>query len=395
MIRRLKHAADRWLWLRSLPERAQQQRRLDAKGPPAADPGIDAVVAAAADWFCAAQDHSSTKDDGVARHFSLEKGWGASYPETTGYIVPTMLVLARELQRPDLRDRARRMLDWFVKIQMEGGGFQGGMVNSVPKKPVTFNTGQILIGLAAGTAEFGAEPYRRAMHQAADWLVATQDPDGCWRRAPTPFADPGEKAYETHVSWGLLEAARVQPNPAWENAAFANMRWAMAKQTPNGWVRDCCLSDPSAPLTHTLGYYLRGLVEGIRFRHDEQLLTAAHSLGRALRGTQRPDGSLPGRLRSDWSPAVNWVCLTGVVQIAASWLDLYRLTNEPAYLDAARRANAYVRRTVVVDGPADVRGGVKGSFPVEGDYGCMEYLNWACKFMVDACLLEKRVNASS
>ncbi len=395
MVRRLKHAIERWMWLRSLPERAQQERRKDAAGPPAADPGIDAVVAAAADWFCTAQDQSSTHDDGVARHFSLEKGWGASYPETTGYIIPTMLALARELRRPDLRDRARRMLDWFVQIQMPGGGFQGGMVNSVPKKPVTFNTGQILLGLAAGTAEFGTEPYRKAMTQAADWLVETQDPDGCWRRAPTPFAEPGEKAYETHVSWGLLEAARVQPNAAWERAAFNNMRWAVAKQTPNGWVRDCCLSDPGAPLTHTLGYYLRGLVEGIRFRHDEQLLTAANSLARALRGTQRPDGSLPGRLRPDWSPAVPWVCLTGVVQIAASWLDLYQLTNDRAYLDAARNANRYVRRTVVVAGPSEVRGGVKGSFPVLGDYGCLEYLNWACKFMVDACLLEKRITAGS
>lgn len=40
------------------------------------------------------------------------------------------------------------------------------------------------------------------MRRAADWLVETQDADGCWRRHPTPFAEPGEKVYETHVAWG-------------------------------------------------------------------------------------------------------------------------------------------------------------------------------------------------
>ena len=39
------------------------------------------------------------------------------------------------------------------------------------------------------------------------------------------------------------------------------------------------------------------------------------------------------------------------------------------------------------------RGQVKGSFPVDGAYGRFQYLNWACKFTVDANLLERRVEA--
>jgi hypothetical protein len=102
-----------------------------------------------------------------------------------------------------LRMRARRMLDWSVSIQLPGGGFQGGTINQIPVVPVTFNTGQILMGLAAGVSEFG-DVYRGAMIAAADWLVQTQDADGCWRRFPTPFAGRGEKVYEKHVSRDLL-----------------------------------------------------------------------------------------------------------------------------------------------------------------------------------------------
>jgi uncharacterized protein YyaL (SSP411 family) len=70
---------------------------------------------------------------------------------------------------------------------------------------------------------------------------------------------------------------------------------------------------------------------------------------------------------------------------------LYEATGEARYLEAARRANAFVRRTVRLDGPEEVRGAVKGSFPVDGAYGRYEYLNWAAKFFVDANLYERRL----
>jgi len=54
--------------------------------------------------------------------------------------------------------------------------------------------------------EFG-DKYRAPTQAAADWLVETQDDDGCWRKNSVPFVMPGEKAYETHLAWGLLETA--------------------------------------------------------------------------------------------------------------------------------------------------------------------------------------------
>src|SRR5205807_3734044 len=144
---------------------------------------------------------SASQDGGVARDFSLVTGWSTSYPETTGYIVPTMLAFAKIREDENVRQRARRRLDWLVSIQLPCGGFQGGTINSDPVVPVSFNTGQVLLGLAAGVREFGDEKYHKAMCRAADWLVETQDPDGCWRKYPSPFAGPGDKAYDTHAAW--------------------------------------------------------------------------------------------------------------------------------------------------------------------------------------------------
>ena len=376
-----------------LPPGAHAARRKDLRGLPAFDPGIDQAIDAAMVWLGLAQDRSASSDGGVARHYSLVSGWGTSYPETTGYIVPTMLANFRLRGNHFARNRAKRMLDWLASIQMPCGGFQGGTIGSAPVVPVTFNTGQILLGLASGVREFGQ--YREAMRRAADWLVATQDSDGCWRKHPTPLAVAGEKTYETHVAWGLLEAARIEPDRSYAQAALANVRWAIGFQRDNGWLDRCCLTDPTQPLTHTLGYALRGIVEAYRFSKDESFLRAAQKTADGLLQTLRNDGFLPGRLRSDWSPAVDWTCLSGTVQIAHCWLLLYEITGESRYRDAGFAANSYIRRTMKLDGPPETRGAIKGSFPVSGQYRPYEYVNWACKFFVDANMLEKELRERS
>jgi len=279
-LRPLKRLAD----FQRLPAPAKAAARRHRNGIGAfGDPGIEATVAAALGWLRQAQDHSATHDGGVARHYSLVSGWSASYPETSGYIVPTLIGQARLRNDPGLRERARRVLDWLVSIQFPDGGFQGGMIGQEPRVPVTFNTGQILLGLAAGVAEFG-DAYRPAMTKAADWLAATQDDDGCWRRFPTPFARADDKSYETHVAWGLLEAARLDPSRNWGKAGLAQVRWAIGRQRPNGWMADCCLEEPHQPLTHTLGYALRGILEAWRFSEDPMFLDAGMRLAEGLLG---------------------------------------------------------------------------------------------------------------
>jgi hypothetical protein len=369
-----------------LPAAAKAEMRRDRGGLPSDDAGSRRVLEALMRWLSLAQDRSASADGGVARDYSLVNGWATSYPETTGYIVNTFLDYAHRSGQPVFRERARRMADWLVSIQLADGGFQGGKIDSKPVVPVTFNTGQILLGLAAAEVHLGG--YREPMCRAADWLVRTQDPDGCWRKHPTPFAAAGEKEYETHVAWGLFEAARIEPDRGYGEAGLANVRWALSSQSSNGWLARCCLDDPSQPLTHTLGYALRGVLEGYRFSADTELLEAARRTADGLLGALRAGGYLPGRLRSDWSASVDWVCLTGAAQVATCWMLLFQCTQDTRYRDAAYAANQYVRRSVRSTGPIETLGGVKGSFPVDGDYGRFEYLNWAAKFLADSLMLE-------
>ncbi|WP_306391380.1 hypothetical protein [Telluria beijingensis] len=372
---------------------ARAELQADRRGLAPHDPGREKVIAACTQWLCRAQDRSASQDGGVARDFSLQTGWATSYPETTGYIIPTIIAMARRNDDPDLHARARRMLDWCVAIQFPEGGFQGGKVDAMPRVPVTFNTGQILIGLAAGAAEYQDPRYLDAMHRAAAWLRDSLDDDGCWRKHATPFAKPGEKAYETHVAWGLFEAERVAPGHGYGAAGLRQVDWALGKQQPNGWFASNCLNDPEHPLTHTIGYVLRGVLEAHLLSGRADLLQAAIRTADSLLPAVGPDGYLAGRLDRAFKPAVDYVCLTGSVQIAHCLFLLHRLTGEQRYLEVGRRLTAFVRRTVRFDGPPDTVGGIKGSFPVDGDYGKWEYLNWAAKFCIDANLLEEELVA--
>lgn len=375
----------------SLPTAARKERKRDLARGLMADPGIERSVTEAIAWLCRAQDHSTTKDGGVASHYSLISGWASSYPETTGYIIPTFIAFAEKYSDEEIMMRARRMLNWLLKIQFPDGAFQGGRVDSRPIVPVTFNTGQILLGLSRGAAKFG-EPYLESMHRAAQWLVNTQDRDGCWRKHPSPFVAPGEKTYETHVAWSLLEAARVGYEEKYVDAALRNIRWSLTKQHSNGWFEDCCVIDPSQPLTHTIGYAVRGVLEAYRYKRDISLLNAAYRTGDGLLSAVERNGFLPGRLDKSWRGTVSWACLTGSVQIAYCWLLLYLETDDDRFRDAAFLVNEHVRRTVTVDQDTpETRGAVKASFPVHGDYMPYVYLNWAAKFFIDSNMLEHTV----
>jgi hypothetical protein len=137
---------------------------------------------------------------------------------------------------------------------------------------------------------------------------------------------------------------------------------------------------------------LRGILEAYRFSGDRELLRAAVRMADGLLSALDDDAFLPGRLDSEWKGTVSWACLTGSVQVAHCWFMLFQDTGDARYLEAGRRTCGWVRRTVKLEGSDDLLGGVQGSFPIDGQYGRYELLNWAAKFLVDACRLEQSLS---
>jgi hypothetical protein len=366
---------------------ALRQAIRDALGltHPAASPErhLQATMA----WLCRAQDVGP--DDGVARMYHLKTGWGASYPETTGYIIPTFLDYACYTGDAAYTERALRMADWEIAVQMPTGAVQGGTVAD-PPTPAVFNTGQVIFGWHAAHRESGEGRYLEALVRAADWLCATQDGDGAWRRDLSAFCDApvDTYAYNVRTGWALLLADRVAGNGRYRDAGARKLAFTLALTRPNGWTAKNCLSDPTQPLLHTIAYTLQGMLESAVILEDEAALARVTEACRHLLETQGPDGSLRGRYDSEWHPTVRWRCLTGEAQTAIVWFRLAAVSGDASWVGPARRLNDALRRTQALAGNPDTVGGVRGARPVWGPYGPYEHLNWAAKFFADALLLE-------
>ena len=123
--------------------------------------------------------------------------------------------------------------------------------------------------------------------------------------------------------------------------------------------------------------------------NERRYIEASRRTADALLAMQRADGSLAGRFDSLWRPTARWSCLTGDAQTALVWLRLFAASGDERYLRAARRMNAYLCSTQdLTAGDPGVRGGIKGSHPVWGEYGRFLYPNWAAKFFADSLMLE-------
>jgi len=161
----------REMWdLSKKPLAARREYIRDNLGVIYNDPGHQKAIDSGMDWLCQAQDNNEFGDGGVADAYYLTTGWGPSYPETTGYIIPTFIEYGRMKRDAAIIERAKRMLDWLCAIQLSDGSFQGGVINAEPRRPTVFNTGQIIMGLAAGVKEFAICIGMVSCAQLTGWL---------------------------------------------------------------------------------------------------------------------------------------------------------------------------------------------------------------------------------
>lgn len=355
-------------------------------------PDARAGLQAVAEWLARAQDASDC--GGVSASYDVRKRqWAGAYPETTGYIIPTFFRYADFSGNSEYRDRALRMAAWESDIQLAEGGVRAGTMDATQIVPTIFNTGQVLFGWLSAWQQTQDARFRDSAVRAADWLVAAQDPDGAWRRFASPFAAHTLNTYNTRVAFALAKAGLELHEPRYLDAALRNVQWALTQMRPNGWLENNDLEDNDRPLTHTIAYATRGILEVGLIANDGSLVDVAARTARAVEQSQRRDGALPGRLDSAWRAASCWTCVTGNAQMAIIWQRLAAETGDPSWKAAAEgaiRFNLSIMDLTAAD--TGVRGGVPGSHPRSGGYMRHRYPNWAAKFFMDALMLQLEVD---
>jgi len=336
-------------------------------------------------------------DGGIAAYYSLLTGYAESYPEVTGYIVPTLYDCAGVAEDESaVVAAAERASEWLLSLQMPSGAFPGGLQRGTTQ-PSVFNTGQILQGLVRTYVETQHPEAWKAAVAAGDWLVQLQQADGSW--SGVGAYQGAAHTYYSMVAWALAQlSARAADHDRDRSAGYSvaaekNLDWVLAHFRPSGWIDGINLRGHPNYL-HFIAYVLQGVLECAILRRRADAIAAVAKSAWVLLRKFETNKYLCGAYEDGLKRGASFTCLTGNAQMACVWLRLFEVTGDLPYLNAALKMNEMLKQLIPVRGQRGIAGGVCGSYPVWGRYQPLRYISWGSKFFVDALVLEHRLTQS-
>ncbi len=317
---------------------------------------------------------SVTRDQGSAHSWSPFFGWAKAYPETTGYLVETLLAYASVKEDESLRDLALGCASWLDTIQLPSGAFPGLLAGNT--KPSVFNTSQILF----------AAPHIKGANRAVDWLLSVLESDGAWRaHAFVPGFVP---SYYTRAVWGVLYANKFIQKPEIEDLMRQSLHFYAARFLPNQALESWGFRAGEAAFTHTLAYALEGFLECAQLLNEPVILDQTIcALERLLMEREQVGGRTAGRYDARWRGDYSFRCITGNCQLSILYHKAWTLTGEPKFKAASHSFLTEIIGFQKLGANKNTFGALPGSAPFWGPYLPFRYPNWTAKFFLDAMLV--------
>ena len=324
-------------------------------------------------------------------------GWSLPYPETTGYIIPTLY--AGRARYTQLAGEFRRCIDgsvkWLLAMQMPSGAFPGGhqvrdgvhrlalkdylLHREHPAQESFFNSAQIVRGLVEHYRQTRDPEIRTRLDRCRTYMTQAIGDGG--RILRDAYAGESSPAYFAYALAPVLDLDNELGTDAEARARVTAALDAIIadRNGDTAFIRRMGFGGVDTALTHTVAYTLQGLLEaarhigaeGKRFRD-----AAEKALARIFRIAELHK-KLPGAFGPDWSPIWSYVCVTGNCQLGLSFLEVWRMNTDSRYLNAAGRFFTQALATQRRDGA------LPGSWPIWGRYMALRWPNWAVKYFVD------------
>lgn len=324
---------------------------------------------------------------GSAAYYSPLLGWARAYPETTGYLIPTLLSIRASGGDEGFESLALRCGHWLSSIGNPEGSWNAGLhPPRYRRRASVFNTGQVLKGMVALWRWTGDEEWLGYARRGADWALEGLTPGGLWQGKD--YRVRGTPSYYTEVLSVLIDVARVTGDEAGVGRARDALERIASRIRGNGAVERWGFERGERAFTHTIAYAIHGMQESARLLGDPELAEAVSpAVRRLLHETEASEGRLPGAFDLAWRGDARFVCLTGNAQVALIFLRESARTGDGRFVEGAVRLLEVVRRAQSLDHRRPgIRGAIPGSLPIAGPYMRFRYPNWAAKFTADALL---------
>ncbi|MCM1263807.1 MAG: methyltransferase domain-containing protein [Butyrivibrio sp.] len=281
------------------------------------------------------------------------------YPEVTGYYIPTLLKWGE-------RKLAVSYAKYLCSIQKADGSWY----DSYDKEPYVFDSAQILKGLLS-VRDILPEVDANII-KGCDWLISNVNDDGRLTTPNTNAWGNNEKLCSELVHiyclTPLVEAAEALGKPKYRETAYSILEYY--KKNYQDKILNFSL------LSHFYAYVMEGLVD---MGETELALRAMERLEKF----QNSKGGIPGLCD------VEWVCSTGMFQIALVWYKLGQL----------EKGNRIFEYACTFQNKS---GGWFGSYPAtfsgrfkkghqKAHYFPKEEISWANKYFLDALHYKMRL----
>lgn len=331
----------------------------------------------AAAWLLHAQ--KVNQDGGYAHSFHFLYGWERSYPETTGYIIPTLYDCADYFKNPLYKQSATEALNYILRVQQKDGSF----VDLNGAKQV-FDTGQILIGLNYVFEKLDkSEKNKNAMLAAARWLAEQQSADGSFEKHAY---NSTSHAYYSRVGAAMMKSGELSGDEAIYAAGLKNINWTLSKQTQSGFFLESSFFGGEHPAySHTIVYVLEGLLEAFVLTRSNKIQESILSSMDAIYNQLDVSGLVYSEYDSRFKVTDHSVCSTGLAQWARMCFMAANLFGQEKFIASGVKAIDFLK-TNQYKASTNLFGGIPGSVPFYGKYMKNSIPNWGMKFYIDAVL---------
>lgn len=231
---------------------------------------------------------NSIVSEGIINNSKLQK----SYPEVTGYYIPTLL-------RWGYRELAISYANWLCSIQ-KADGFWYDTMNEAP---YIFDSAQILKGLLSiRNIVTDKQVLDETIIKGCDWILNCMTEEGRLKTpTETAWGNVATELIHTYCLSPLVEASKVYDNENYEKSA----------QKILGYYKKNYYKEITnfSMLSHFYAYVVEAML-------DMGEVEIAREAMRNMEQYQKESGAVPAY------KDVDWVCSTGLFQLSLIWFRL-------------------------------------------------------------------------
>jgi len=319
----------------------------------------------------------SNKGQGSSMYATSWGSWSEDYPETTGYLLPTLIRSSGILKDKKLKALAINQIAYFKSLQLNSGAFK---VSESKAYGNVFDSSQIMLGLIEIHSVINNDDVQQMIIRCYNWLISVINNEGIFIKAN--YKKNYNPSYYSRILWPLLLAEKLITNKSSKSQLL--YKYLKSLLNKNGTFNKCSFDGSPFAFTHNLIYSYRGLLESAKILNDIEFIKKLEVHLSNICDKIIKSNAFYGEYDSQWNGNSSFICSTGNAQLIVVLISIYKKTKNIKVLKVCSilmKPLLKSQRNYLFN-----KGAVPSSIPVWGKYQRYRYTNWTQKFYADALL---------